>query len=198
MKKTQNPVCSSAIRHVFLDRDGVLNRKLPEGQYVKRCEDLVLLPGAAEALARLNDCGFTVILVTNQRGIGLGLMIEEDLHRLHEELAKNLAAFGARLDAIYYCPHDPSQQLCGCRKPQTGLFERAMCDFPGIAGENSVVIGDSLSDIQAGLRMGMHTIFVEGDPLFRKSGREQAIALANAVVGSLKEAVDTLLQISAK
>lgn len=176
----------------------MLNRKLPEGQYAKDRSDLALLPGAAEALAKLNTCGLTVILVTNQRGIALGLMTEEDLRFLHDELRKDLAVYGARLDAIYYCPHDPSQHRCTCRKPYTGLFEQAMRDFPGISSENSFVIGDSLSDIQAGSRLGMGTIFIEGDPLYRKSGSEEAAALADAVAGSLGEAVNILLKMSAK
>lgn len=171
----------------------MLNRKLPEGQYATRREELVLLPGAAEALARLNARGLTVILVTNQRGIGLGLMTEEDLRLLHDELAKDLSVYGARLDAIYYCPHDPSQEQCTCRKPDTGLFERAMRDFPDISSENTFVIGDSLSDIQAGSRLGMRTIFIEGDPLSRKAGSEEAAVLADAVAASLQAAVKKFL-----
>lgn len=161
-------------------------------------QELALLPGVAKALAKLNSCGFTVILVTNQRGIGLGLMTDEDLHLLHDELGKDLAQCGAHLDAIYYCPHDPSQQPCRCRKPQTGLFEQAMVDFPSISSQNSFVIGDSLSDIQAGSRLRMRTIFIEGDPLCRKLGSEQAAALADIVAESLEEAVNTMLHISAK
>jgi D-glycero-D-manno-heptose 1,7-bisphosphate phosphatase len=188
---------TNRIQFIFLDRDGVLNRKLPENHYGKRWVDLELLPGAARALAKLNASGFTVILVTNQRGIGLNLMTEQELNQVHEELRKNLATYGAHLDAIYYCPHDPSQQPCTCRKPETGLFQQAIRDFPSVSSHNSVVIGDSLSDIQAGSRLGMRTIFVEGEPLHRKPGADRAADLAGAVAESLEDAVNKLLQLSA-
>jgi D-glycero-D-manno-heptose 1,7-bisphosphate phosphatase len=193
VKNSREPILLGAARFVFLDRDGVLNRKLPENQYPTSREDLQLLPGAGEALAKLNGNGRTIILVTNQRGIGLGLMTEDDLTRLHDALRKDLQRYGARLDAIYHCPHDPSREQCLCRKPATGLFERAMRDFPDLCGENSLVIGDSLSDIQAGTRLGMRTIFIEGEPLNRKPGSEEAATLANAVARSLETAVQGLL-----
>lgn len=191
MKQTRNPIRLETVRFVFLDRDGVLNRKLPEGRYAKDRKDLQLLPGAAEALAKLNG-GRTVILVTNQRGIGLGLMTQSELTKLHDEFRKDLAHRGARLDAIYFCPHDPSRQPCLCRKPETGLFEQAMRDFPEVSGENSLVIGDSLSDIQAGVRMRMRTVFIQGDPVYRKPGSEEAARLADAVATSLENAVADL------
>jgi D-glycero-D-manno-heptose 1,7-bisphosphate phosphatase len=184
------------IEFVFLDRDGVLNRKLPEGVYAKRREDLELFPAAVKALASLNKKGYTVILVTNQRGVGLGYMTESELNALHEELQKDLAQYGARLDAIYYCPHDPSTQECTCRKPLTGLFEQAIRDFPAISKRNSILIGDSLSDIQAGINLGVPTIFIEGEPLHRKPGAEQALALATEVAQSLDDAVTRVLGIS--
>jgi D-glycero-D-manno-heptose 1,7-bisphosphate phosphatase len=198
VKRTLNPIRLDAARFIFLDRDGVLNRKLPEGQYAKSRNDLQLLSGAGEALAKLNRNGQTVILVTNQRGIGLGLMTKDELTQLHNEFRKDLAGCGARLDAIYYCPHDPSRQLCSCRKPETGLFEQAMRDFPEMCGENSLVIGDSLSDILAAVRLGMRSVFIEGGPMFRKPGGEEAAALADAVAGSLQTAVESLLHVSSK
>src|SRR5437764_2232864 len=105
---------------IFLDRDGVLNRKLPEDSYVRRWEEFELLPGVPTALARLKRAGWRLVLVTNQRGIARGVMSHEDLASLHGCLQDVLEASGARLDAIYYCPHDLGQ--CGCRKPQIGMF----------------------------------------------------------------------------
>src|SRR5580698_7888929 len=160
---------------VFLDRDGVLNRKLPEGAYVSDWAQFEWLPGAVDAIARMNRAGLTVIVVSNQRGIALGRLT------------------GAQLDAIYYCPHDNGQ--CNCRKPGTGLFEQAMKDFPQVKPENSVVIGDSLSDIQAGQRLGMKTIFIEGEADRQKLGANTAAATADAVAGSLLEAVQTHLKL---
>jgi D-glycero-D-manno-heptose 1,7-bisphosphate phosphatase len=183
----------AGVQFVFLDRDGVINRKLPEGCYVTRIEDFKLLPGAAQAIARLNASGLTVILVTNQRAIGLGLMTEPELDQLHKHLCQHLAAHGARLDAIYYCPHDPSRRPCTCRKPETGLFEQAMRDFPSICSQNSLVIGDSFSDIQVGSRLGMRTIFIEGELLHAKACADQAAAMAGAVARSLEDAVNGLL-----
>jgi D-glycero-D-manno-heptose 1,7-bisphosphate phosphatase len=182
----------AGIRFIFLDRDGVLNCKLPENQYATRWKDVKLLPGAAEALAKLNTDKRTVILVTNQRGIALGLLTEMELAQLHDDLCKELAKWGAHLDAIYYCPHDP-QQNCHCRKPESGLFEQAFRDFPGASRDVSVVIGDSLSDIQAGGHLGMKTIFVEGEPSCRKPGSDRAAALADAVAESLKDAAERLI-----
>jgi D-glycero-D-manno-heptose 1,7-bisphosphate phosphatase len=178
------------VRYIFLDRDGVLNRKQPEGDYVTSWARFEWLPGAVEALARLRAAGMTTILVTNQRGVALGRMSQEDLESVHREMQAGLAQRNARLDAIYFCPHHVNE--CDCRKPDIGLFQQAMKDFPEIRPGNSVVIGDSISDIEAGRRLGMRTIFIEGDPEIQKSGASQAAALADAVAASLLEAVNLL------
>ncbi len=181
----------SRVRYVFLDRDGVLNRKLPEGEYVTGWAQFQWLPGAAQAVARMNGAGMTVILVSNQRGIALGLLTADQLEVIHGKVRADLAQQGARLDAIYYCPHDVGK--CHCRKPDVGLFERAREDFPEAEGHNSVVIGDSLSDIQAGQRLGMKTIFIQGEPARQKAGASAAAASADAVAASLLEAVELLV-----
>jgi D-glycero-D-manno-heptose 1,7-bisphosphate phosphatase len=178
---------------VFLDRDGVLNRKLPEGAYVSDWAQFEWLPGAVDAIARMNRAGLTVIVVSNQRGIALGRLTGAQLDLIHANMRKDLARQDARLDAIYYCPHDNGQ--CNCRKPGTGLFEQAMKDFPQVKPENSVVIGDSLSDVQAGQRLGMKTIFIEGEADRQKLGANTAAATADAVAGSLLEAVQTHLKL---
>ncbi len=103
----------------------------------------------------------------------------------------HLAQHGARLDAIYYCPHDVGE--CQCRKPDIGLFEQACKDFPRASAQNSVVIGDSLSDLQAGQRLGMKTIFIEGEPDRQKAGAVAAAESADAVAGSLLQAVALLV-----
>ncbi len=149
------------IQYVFLDRDGVINRKLPEGRYVTRWEEFELLPGVAETIAGWNRLGRRVILVSNQRGVALGLMTETELQRIHDRLRAQLARDGARLDAIYYCPHHRDE--CECRKPRTGMIEAAFRDFPGAGPENSVLIGDSLSDMECGRAAGMATIFIARD-----------------------------------
>jgi D-glycero-D-manno-heptose 1,7-bisphosphate phosphatase len=180
------------LRNVFLDRDGVINRKMPEGEYVTGWGHFHLLQGVPEAIARLNQAGLRVLVVTNQRGVALGLYSAADVDAIHAQLQAALAKSGAHVDGIYYCPHD--KRACSCRKPLPGLFEQAQKDFPEITAAESVVVGDSLSDIEFGRNLGMQTIFIEGDPERRKAGAELASNLADLTVSSLPEAVDQLLQ----
>ena len=174
----------SGIRYVFLDRDGVLNRSLPDGRFVTCWEQVELLPGIAEAIARLNRSGRKVIVVTNQRAVALGLCSETELLALHDRLRECLASQGAHLDAIYYCPHDVGE--CNCRKPLPGLFEQAFRDFPDANPGNSVMIGDSLSDMEAGARLGMRTIFIAADHARRPM---DATSAAVPVARSLEDCV---------
>jgi D-glycero-D-manno-heptose 1,7-bisphosphate phosphatase len=183
------------VRYIFLDRDGVLNRKVPEGAYVSTWEQFEWLPGAVEAVARMTRAGCTVLVVTNQRGIALGVLTVAQLELIHDKMRAGLERHGARVDGIYYCPHDHGE--CNCRKPDIGLFEQAQQQFPQANAQNSVVIGDSLSDIQAGKRLGMRTIFIRGDATTRKEGAEVAAALADAVAASLLEAVENRLGLPA-
>jgi D-glycero-D-manno-heptose 1,7-bisphosphate phosphatase len=176
---------------VFLDRDGVINEKMPEGQYVRSPAEFRVLPGVPEAIQRLNRAGIRVIIVSNQRGISLGLYTAEDLERIHLYLREFLQKRGARVDAYYFCPHDKGK--CNCRKPLPGMFEQAVRDFPNITAETSAMIGDSLSDIEFGRRLGMQTIFLEEDPSRRRAGAEKAAALADRSFHSLSEAVDGLI-----
>ena len=140
----------------FLDRDGTLNVKAPEGDYVKGPEELELLPGAAEAVALLNREGLRVVVVTNQRGVARGLMTLEDVAAVHAALERGLAAAGAHLDAIFFCPHERGE--CDCRKPGTGLFEQAREAEPDIDFSRSVMVGDAPSDVEAGRAAGMLTV----------------------------------------
>jgi D-glycero-D-manno-heptose 1,7-bisphosphate phosphatase len=147
----------------------------------------VLLPGAARAIQLLNDSLRTVIVVTNQRGIALGRLSETDLISMHEKLQSSLQEMGAHLDAIYYCPHD--LESCDCRKPRTGMFQRAFRDFPEARPDNSVMVGDSESDILAGTSFGMRTILIEDGMSVETSPSPDAGASA----GSLLEAVERYL-----
>jgi D-glycero-D-manno-heptose 1,7-bisphosphate phosphatase len=182
------------VRYVFLDRDGVLNRKLPEGDHVSDWAQFQWLPGAVEAIARMNRAGLTVIVISNQRGIALGRLSVEQLELIHDQMRSHLARQGARLDAIYYCPHDQGE--CHCRKPDIGLFEQATKDFPQVTADNSAVIGDSISDIEAGRRLGMKTIFIQGEPDRQKAGAQAAAGLADAVAPSLLHAIEKHLGLS--
>jgi D-glycero-D-manno-heptose 1,7-bisphosphate phosphatase len=186
---------SIIVRYIFLDRDGVLNRKMPEGVYVGEWAQFEWLPGAVEAVARMKRAGLTVIVVSNQRGIALGRITATQLVDVHEKMQNHLTRTGARLDGIYYCPHDYGE--CHCRKPDTGLFEQAFESFPQANAGNSLIIGDSLSDIQAGLRLGMKTIFIQGERDRQKEGADVAATVADAVAGSLLQAVETHLGLTA-
>jgi D-glycero-D-manno-heptose 1,7-bisphosphate phosphatase len=132
-----------------------------------------------------------VVVVSNQRGIALGLYTRADVEAVHAALQDYLRAHGAHVDGFYYCPHERRQ--CNCRKPLPGLFEQARAEFPGITAAGSLMIGDSISDIEYGRRLGMKTIFIEGDPTRQKPGADQARELADLQCASLSEAVDRLL-----
>jgi D-glycero-D-manno-heptose 1,7-bisphosphate phosphatase len=182
---------SLPIETAFLDRDGVINEKMPEGSYVTRWEEFRPLPGAIEAIGRLNRAGLRAIVVSNQRGAALGLYTPADVEAIHARFQELLKAQGAHVDAFYFCPHD--KRSCNCRKPLPGMFDQAVAAFPAISAATSVMIGDSLSDIEFGRRLGMRTVFIEGDPLHRKAGAEAAAEQAWKRCTSLAEAVGLLL-----
>jgi D-glycero-D-manno-heptose 1,7-bisphosphate phosphatase len=180
------------VRYVFLDRDGVINRKPPEGKYIAQWSDVEFLSGAESAIAALNRSGRRVIVVSNQRGVALGYYTWADVEALHARMQEHLARHGAHVDAFYYCPHDKGD--CDCRKPGTGMFLQAFRDLasggsPGASASNSVVIGDSISDIEVARALGMPSIFIQGDPATRKDGADVAAGLADAVSASLSESV---------
>jgi len=146
---------------IFLDRDGVINKKAPEGDYIKSPEELKLIDGAAEAIKEFNEKGYLVIVITNQRGIGKGIMSKNDFEKVMEKLNEELKKYGAHIDAYYYCPdvNDSSP----CRKPNIGMFLKAKEDFPDIDFKNSFVIGDSWRDVEVGKRLGAKTILIGND-----------------------------------
>ena len=169
-------------RAAFLDRDGVLNERPPEHEYVTSRAGFRWLPGAAEAVARLAHAGWIPIVVSNQRGVARRLVSWDLLHELGTAVADGVAAHGARIAAFYYCPHDLDER-CGCRKPAPGLLFRA-ADEHGIDLAESVMIGDSESDVEAGRTAGCRTIRVAA------AGTPSA---ADAVVATLAEAADVIL-----
>src|SRR6516225_930799 len=114
-------------RAVFLDRDGVINRKAPEGQYVTRWQDFEFLPQVAEAIQLLNRAELAVIIVSNQRCVAKGLITTENLEAIHRRMLDQLAAVNARIKAVYYCPHDNTPP-CSCRKPAAGMLVQAALD----------------------------------------------------------------------
>jgi D-glycero-D-manno-heptose 1,7-bisphosphate phosphatase len=146
---------------VFLDRDGVINRKLPENAYVREPAEFEFLPGVIQALSIMRKLGFLLVVTTNQRGIGRGLMTDEDLKTVHLHMAEELRRNGIELDGVYYCPHEAHEQ-CGCRKPEPGMLFAATDDLC-VDLAHSYMVGDSPSDIAAGQRAGTHTVRI-GSP----------------------------------
>lgn len=148
---------------IMLDRDGVLNRDRED--YVKTPEELVLIPGVARAVARLNRAGVTTVVVTNQGGIGRGLLDEAMLERIHAKLDQELARENARLDHILFCPDHPdhpgrpTDHPTGRRKPAAGMLREALDRF-GAAAATTPLVGDSLRDLEAAAALGCPRILV--------------------------------------
>jgi D-glycero-D-manno-heptose 1,7-bisphosphate phosphatase len=178
----------TGIEYVFLDRDGVINRKAPESQYIWQWDQFHLLAKADEAIGLLNRAGIRVIVVTNQRGVSRGLYSLEEVEALHTRLQKELALVGAHVDAFYVCPHGAGQ--CDCRKPKTGLMDQAFRDFPLANKSNSLLIGDSLSDIQLAKAVGVPSILIREHRQEGLDGSVEAEKLASAVSESLLNAVN--------
>jgi len=151
------------MRAVFLDRDGTINREVDVLRNVKQ---LRILPKIAEARKEINHLGFLAIVVTNQPVVARGWRTEEELDEIHAILVRRLGRKGAKIDAIYYCPHHPEANLkkyrmrCGCRKPNIGMIRKAAKRFK-ISMKNSFMVGDSTRDILAGKRAGLKTILVK-------------------------------------
>ena len=148
-------------RTLFLDRDGVINRH-PEHHYVRTWDEFYFCPGTLEALTFLSKYFSHIIVITNQQGIGKGLMTEEDLASIHDNMRKSITVMGGRIDAIFHCP-DLRTMEENCRKPSSEMALRAKSRFPGIVFEDSIMVGDQMTDIAFGRQLGMTTVLVEND-----------------------------------
>ena len=141
---------------IILDRDGVIN--FDSDQFIKNPEEWKPIPGSLEAIARLNQAGYRAVVATNQSGIGRGLFDMPMLNAIHDKMHKACALVGARIDAVFYCPHTADSH-CLCRKPKTGMLEEIAARYNiGLAGVPSV--GDSLRDLQAAATMGAQPYLV--------------------------------------
>ena len=146
---------------LFLDRDGVINIKL-DGRYVKNTDEFEFMVGAEMAISKLSKIFNRILIVTNQQGIAKGIMSDNDLDVLHEYMLFEIKKNGGVIDKIYYCPHLATES-CNCRKPNPGLIQQAVIDFPEIKLEQSYLIGDSDTDIIAGNKMGLITVKVDNE-----------------------------------
>lgn len=172
----------------FIDRDGVINE---ERNYVYRIEDFIMLPGVPEGLALLRDAGYLLIVVTNQAGIARGYYDHAAVETLHDHLRAQLRTEGVELDAIYLCPHHPLGSVpeyaiaCDCRKPAPGLLLQAAQDF-AVDLSASILIGDKLSDIEAGRRAGVRSaVLVESGHAISEDERSLADRTARDLLSAV-------------
>ncbi len=141
---------------IILDRDGVIN--FDSDQFIKNPEEWKPIPGSLEAIARLNQAGYRVVVATNQSGIGRGLFDMAMLNAIHDKMHKACALVGARIDAVFFCPHT-AESHCQCRKPRTGMLEEIAARYNlGLAGVPAV--GDSLRDLQSAATLGAQPYLV--------------------------------------
>lgn len=141
---------------IVLDRDGVINRD--SAAFIKSPDEWIPLPGSLEAIARMRAAGFTVVVASNQSGVGRGLFSVATLDRIHDKLRTLTAAVGGHVDSIFICPHHPDDG-CDCRKPEAGLL-RQVAEQYDRTGAELIVVGDSLRDLEAAWKIGARTILV--------------------------------------
>ena len=168
---------------LFLDRDGVINKRLP-GRYVRLWQEFSFLPGVLETIAQCSKIFGRIIIVTNQQGIGRGLMDSSELNAVHEEMLKTIQHAGGRIDAIYYCP-DLRTQKDNCRKPNSSMGLQAKADFPSIDFDKAIMVGDSVSDVLFGKQLGMETVFITSNQEQVKQMGTMKDALPNHAFNSL-------------
>ena len=180
------------LKLIILDRDGVVN--YDSDQFIKSPDEWRPIPGSLDAIARLNQAGFKVVLATNQSGVGRGLFDMAMLNTIHDKMNKVLAQAGARIDALFFCPH-AAESDCGCRKPKPGMFQEIGERF-NISLAGVPCIGDSLRDLQAAAEVGGQPILVltgKGRLTQEKGGLPEN----TLIFSDLSEAVRHVIQKSA-
>jgi D-glycero-D-manno-heptose 1,7-bisphosphate phosphatase len=174
---------------VILDRDGVIN--FDSDQFIKKPEEWRPIPGSLEAIAQLNQANYRVVVATNQSGIGRGLFDMTMLNSIHDKMHKACALVGARIDAVFFCPHT-SENKCNCRKPKSGMLEEIASRY-NVSLAGVPVVGDSLRDLQAGVKLGAQPYLV----LTGKGTKTQAaggLPEGTQVFADLSAVVATLLK----
>jgi histidinol-phosphate phosphatase family protein len=152
---------------LFLDRDGVINKRIT-GDYIRNYDNFLFIPGAKESLKMLAQVFGRIIVVSNQQGIGKGLMSEDDVNDIHHRMIADVEAAGGRIDAVFFCPALENENSIN-RKPNIGMALQARKRFQEIRFRQSMMVGDSLSDMIFGKRLGMRTVFISAHlPLIRK------------------------------
>ncbi|OIP21466.1 MAG: D-glycero-beta-D-manno-heptose-1,7-bisphosphate 7-phosphatase [Comamonadaceae bacterium CG2_30_57_122] len=180
------------IKLVILDRDGTINQDSAE--FIKTADEWLPLPGAIEAIARLNHAGWHVVVASNQSGLGRGLFEVSDLNEIHAKMHSLLAAVGGRIDAVFYCPHAPTEG-CHCRKPEPGLFEQ-ISDRYGFSLKGVPVVGDTARDVLAGVAVGCepHLVLTGKGAAFKGCKLPEAFPPDTLVHADLSAFADFLLE----
>lgn len=153
-----NPPLPVNVRHLILDRDGVLNEEAPDHGYVLRPEAFKWLPGALQALADLSRAGLRISVATNQSAVGRGLMTQQQLEQVLAAMRDQAQAAGATISGVYFCPHAPEAH-CDCRKPAPGLIHTAILES-GIPAKQTLLVGDDVRDVEAARAAGVAAVLV--------------------------------------
>jgi histidinol-phosphate phosphatase family protein len=143
---------------IFLDRDGVINRNRPQGDYVKSWKEFQFLPGARDAIVRLTQAGFRLLVITNQACVGKGIVSWDTVQQIHGLMMHEIALAGGRIEAVLCCPHLPDEG-CHCRKPTPGLLKHAEEEYK-VNLRQAILVGDSVKDAQTAAAVGMPAIMV--------------------------------------
>jgi len=173
---------------LFLDRDGVINKKLPD-DYVKSWSEFEFLPGVIESVMLLRKFFSRILVISNQQGIGKGIMSEADLKAIHDKMHDEIEFNGGLIDAVYFCPDLATSQSPN-RKPETGMAMQAKRDFPEIEFSNSVMVGDALTDMEFASRLGMVAVYLGADKQIIENNKYKI----NYVFNNLKEFADFLYE----
>jgi len=180
------------LKLVIVDRDGTINQDSDE--FVKSADEWSPLPGALEAIARLNHAGWHVVVASNQSGLGRGLFEVSELNDIHSKMHRMLAAVGGRIDAVFYCPHAPGEG-CHCRKPEVGLFEQ-ISERYGFGLKGVPAVGDSARDLIAGVAMGCepHLVLTGKGATYKGRSLPEAFPPETRVHADLAAFADFLLE----
>lgn len=180
------------MKTVFLDRDGVINENL-DNDYVRRWDEFRFIPKSIEAIKILTDAGWDIMVISNQAGVGKGLMSLQALEEINARMIGEIESCGGKIKAVYYCPHK-SDAGCECRKPKPGMLLRAAREH-GIELPKAYLIGDKITDIQAGAQVGCVTILVKtGKGEENLESRDQWPVSPDFIAADLFEAVQLLLR----
>ncbi len=182
---------------VFIDRDGTIN---VDAGYINHPDNFIMYPYAAQAVRMLNEAGYLAVIITNQSGLGRGFFTLDVMNKIHDKMYKIFNDNGAKIDGLYYCPHDPNAKVeefkadCNCRKPKTGMIENALKDLP-IDKNNMYFIGDKISDMKTGFATGCKTIMVntgygQGELLYKSQKWDR---MPDKTASNLLEAVRLIL-----